>query len=265
MEDTEGAASFRTSGDAYDAFMGRYSRPLADAFAELAGVRSGMAVLDLGCGPGALTGVLAERVGAASVSACDPSPPFVAECAARHPGVAVRRGSAEAIPFESDTFDAVLTQLVLHFVGDPELAARECHRVLRPGGTLAACVWDSAEGMDMLRHFWQAAFTLNQDIPAESTSLHFGRAGELTELFEGAGFVDILETTLSVESTYADFDDLWSGFLAGIGPAGVFCQSLARDPRAELRRELFRRLGSPTEPFALGGVARSASGRSVRA
>lgn len=261
MNTPEGARSFLTSGAAYDGFMGRYSKPLAEAFAESAGVRTGMTVLDLGCGPGALTGVLSNLLGADSVSACDPSPPFVEACAYRHPGVDVRRGAAEAIPFEAGTFDAALAQLVLHFVDDPSLAAAECRRVLKPGGVIAACVWDRAKGMEMLRHFWKAAFTLDADIPAETTSLRFGRPGEIAELLEQAGFIDVRETTLAVSSTYADFDELWSGFQAGIGPAGVYCQRLEPEAQTVLRRAVFERLGSPAGPFSLDAWARSASGR----
>src|SRR6188474_2888650 len=131
-EPAPGARSFQTTGDAYDAFMGRYSRSLAAAFADSVGLAhtapAGTTALDVGCGPGALTGVLAARLGAGSVSACDPSDPFVADCALRNPGVDVRLGRAEAIPFDDGSFDLVLAQLVLHFVSDPFQAASEFRR-----------------------------------------------------------------------------------------------------------------------------------------
>lgn len=262
MESTEGAATFLASGRAYDRFMGRYSRPLAVAFAEVAGVQAGQSALDAGCGPGALTGVLADRLGAGSVAAFDPSPPFVAECAARHPGVDVRTGRAEAIPFAAGRFDRVLAQLVLHFVTDPVQAAREFRRVLRPGGVAAACVWDFAEGMQLLRHFWDAALAIDPAAPDEARTLRFGRAGEIAELFGTAGLADVAETTLEVHSSYPSFDELWSGFLAGIGPTGSYCLSLPDDQRAALQDELFRRLGAPTGPVTLTATARCASGRS---
>jgi len=257
----EGARSFLSSGDAYDMFMGRYSRALADPFATSAGVVGGMSVLDVGCGPGALTGVLVERLGAGSVSAVDPSPPFVEACSARHPGVDVRLGRAEEIPFDDDTFDSALAQLVLHFVTDPTQAAAELRRVVRPGGTIAACVWDFSEGMQMLRYFWDAALTVDPDAPDEAQRLRFGRQGEISDLFVAAGLTDVQETTLQVNSTYGSFDELWSGFLAGIGPAGSFCVSLPDDRRPVLRDTLLRRLGSPSAGFTLGAVARSARGR----
>jgi SAM-dependent methyltransferase len=240
--------------------MGRYSRPLAVAFADAAGVAAGQSALDVGCGPGALTGVLVDRLGAGSVSAFDPSPPFVAECAARHPGVAVRLGQAEAVPFAAGSFDRVLAQLVLHFVTDPARCIREFRRVLRPGGVAAACVWDFGEGMQMLRLFWDSALLVDPSAPDEARTLRFGREGEIAEILTQAGLDDVVETTLVVDSTYAGFDELWSGFLAGVGPAGSYCLSLSDDRRATLRDELFDRLGSPTGAFTLTATARCASG-----
>ena len=261
METPEGARSFLTSGTAYDGFMGRYSRPLADVFADAVCVSRGLTALDVGCGPGALTGVLVDRLGADSVFACDPSAPFVADCAARHPGVDVRLGRAEALPFDDGRFDVALAQLVLHFVSNPEQAARELRRVVRPGGLVAACVWDFAEGMEMLRHFWDAALTVDPNAPDEARTLRFGRQGEIVELFEGAGLEDVVETTLHVSTQYHSFDELWSGYLAGIGPAGAFCVALSDEARAALREVLFRRVGSPAGSFTLGAMARSAHGR----
>jgi len=261
MESAEGARSFLTTGDAYDAFMGRYSRPLAVVFADVAGVTAGQLALDVGCGPGALTGVLVERLGAESVAACDPSPPFVDACAARFPGVDVRQGRAEAIPFEDGRFDRAMAQLVLHFVSEPAQAASEMRRVLRPGGITAACVWDFADGMEMLRSFWDAALAVDPDAPDEAQTMRFGRAGEISALLEASGFVDISETTLQVSSTYADFDELWAGFLAGIGPAGSYCVAQPADRQAAIRNRLVERVGSPTGAFSLGATARCALGR----
>ncbi len=264
MDHVQGARSFQTSGAAYDAFMGRYSRPLAVAFADRAGVAAGQSVLDVGCGPGALTSVLVERLGVRAVRACDPSEPFVAECAARHPGVDVRRGRAETLPFEDHSFDAALSQLVLHFVSEPAVAAAELARVLRPGGTAAACVWDATGGMQMLRHFWDAALTVGLDVPDEAMGLRFGGSGEITGLLAEAGFHDLAETTVTVTTTYADLDDLWSGVLAGIGPAGACCVSLPPDTRDAVRAAMDASLGSPPGPFVLDAVARCIVGRAPR-
>jgi SAM-dependent methyltransferase len=208
-----------------------------------------------------LTTVLVDRLGAGAVSACDPSPPFVAECATRNPGVEVRLGRAEAIPFDDGAFDCALAQLVLHFVSEPDNAAGELRRVVRPGGVVAACVWDFAAGMEMLRHFWDAALTVVPDAPDEAQTLRFGRPGEIADLFRDAGFDEVTETTLTVSSTYSGFDELWAGFLAGIGPAGSFCVALSDEQRAAVRGDLFDRLGSPREAFSLAAVARCAHAR----
>lgn len=257
MSTTAGRPMFQATGDAYDGFMGRYAAPLAPRFADLAGVTAGQRALDVGCGPGALTGELVRRLGADRVAAIDPSPSFVAACAARHPGVAVAAGRAEAIPHPDGGFDVALAQLVLHFVSDPPGAARELRRVVRPGGTIAACVWDFAEGMQMLRLFWDAATVVDPAAPDEARTLRFGRAGEIAALFTAAGLRDVDETVLDVAVDYAGFDDLWAGFEAGVGPAGAYCVALPAAPRERLRAELDRRLGAPRQPFTLSARARS--------
>ncbi|HSR26233.1 MAG TPA: class I SAM-dependent methyltransferase, partial [Candidatus Eisenbacteria bacterium] len=138
--------TFDVSGDAYARFMGRFSEPLAARFADLADLRTGQNALDVGCGPGALTAELVRRLGAAAVSAIDPSPPFVEAVRARFPAVDARRGAAERLPFPADGFDHVMAQLVVHFMTDPVAGLREMARVARPAGTVAACVWDHAGG-----------------------------------------------------------------------------------------------------------------------
>lgn len=261
MDTPAGSQAFRTSGAAYDAFMGRYSGPLALQFADAVELAAGHHALDVGCGPGALTGVLAARLGAASVRAVDPSPTFVTECAARHPGVEVRLAPAEELPFEDAVFDRVLAQLVLHFVTDPPAAAQEFRRVARPGGLVGACVWDFEGGMEMLRHFWAAATSVVPDAPDEARHLRFGRAGEIPALLDEAGFESVREITLHVESAYEGFDELWAGFLAGIGPAGAFLVSLPDDRQGAVRTALFARLGAPEGGFTLGATARCGIGR----
>jgi SAM-dependent methyltransferase len=259
--DVEGARTFGVAGSAYDSFMGRYSRPLAEQFADAAGVTAGETGVDVGCGPGALTGVLMERLGTGSVFACDPSPPFCDECAARHPGVVVKQGRAEAIPFETDTADHAMAQLVLHFVSAPETAAREMARVVRPGGSVAACVWDFDDGMKMLRAFWDAALSIDPQAPDEARTLRFGRPAEIADLFASVGLERIQESTLAVSSTYSSFDELWNGFLAGVGPAGSYCVGLPPAEQDRLRTALLIRLGSPSGSFTLGAVARCAVAR----
>lgn len=260
MEPTAAERSFLTTGDAYDHFMGRYSRSLARPFADLADIVVGQRVLDVGCGPGALTGELVARLGSSSVCAVDQSEPFVASCIQRHPGVDVRLGRAEQIPFDDSVFDAVLAQLVLHFVSDTPSAMADMVRVVRPGGRIAACVWDVRIGMEMLHSFWAAAQELDPAIPGEAGHLRFGDEGELHTLFTAAGLVDVSESTLQVSSAYADFDDLWSGFLRGIGPAGSYLVALPSEHREALRTRLFRRLGEPAGGLTLAATARCATG-----
>lgn len=261
MDDVAGARQFQVDGGAYDRFMGRYSQLLGPVFTDFVGVTAGERVLDVGCGPGALTATLVARVGDGSVAAVDPSSTFVAACARRHPGVDVRLAPAEALPFDDGDFDRVLSQLVLHFVSDGEQVAREFARVLRPGGVAAACVWDFAEGMEMLRLFWDAALAVHPDAPDEARTLRFGGPGEVAGLLEAAGFVDVTEQELTVRSAYADVDALWSGFLEGVGPAGAHLVSLDAADRAAVRRELVARLGAPDGAFELRAVARAARGR----
>ena len=260
MDEVEGARTFAVGGAAYDSFMGRYSLGLAELFADAAGVARGDRALDVGCGPGALTGVLVSRLGADAVLACDPSPSFRDECAARHPGVEVKLGRAESLPFEAGSVDHVMAQLVLHFVSEPRDAAREMARVARPNGRVSACVWDFAEGMEMVDAFWGAAASIDPDVPEQAHSRPFGRPGEIAELFASVGIEDIVESTLPAASTYGSFDDLWGGFLVGTGRPGTYCASLSHAGRDRLRTELFARLGSPTGSFTLRALARCAVG-----
>jgi SAM-dependent methyltransferase len=260
VDETDGARSFRVAGAAYDRLMGRYSRPLAVALADAAGITAGQRALDVGCGPGALTTELARRLGADAVSAVDPSQPFVDECRQRNAGVDVGLARAESLPFADDVFDAALAQLVLHFVSDAPAAAAELYRVLKPGGVAAACVWDFAGGMRLLRAYWDAALELDAHAPDEATDRPFGRDGEIAELFRGSGFRDVRSGALDVATDYDDFDDLWAGFTAGVGPAGAFCAALAPDQREALRRGLRFRLGEPAGSFTLTARAWYATG-----
>ena len=145
--------SFFVAAAAYDRFMGRYSRLLSAQMADLAGVRDGQQALDVGCGPGALTAELVARLGPGGVAAVDPSAPFVAAARERFPGIAVQQAPAEQLPFPDDRFDAALAQLVVHFMADPLAGLREMRRVTRPGGGVAACVWDHAGGRGPLGVF----------------------------------------------------------------------------------------------------------------
>ena len=172
---------FAVDADAYDRFMGRYSVRLAPSFADFAQVASGQRVLDVGCGPGALTTELVRRLGAAAVAAVDPSEQFVAAARERHPGVDVRVAAAEELPFADAEFDAALAQLVVHFMDDPVRGLAEMARVTRDGGVVAACVWDHAGGQTPLAPFWDAVHELDPNA-ADESRLAGGHEGHLTEL-----------------------------------------------------------------------------------
>jgi SAM-dependent methyltransferase len=250
--------SFDVSPGAYLRFMGQYSEPLAARFADLAGVRPGQRVLDVGCGPGALTTELVNRVGAELVSAAEPSPSFAAAVRERLPGVDVRQSAAEQLPFPDGAFGVTLAQLVVHFMADPVLGLREMRRVTRPGGTVAACVWDHAGGRGPLEAFWSAARELDPAAPDES-DLAGVREGHLASLFAQAGLDDTQVTTLTVRVRYASFEDWWQPFTLGVGPAGDYVASLAPDRRAALREHARDLL--PAGTVEITAVAWAAIGR----
>ena len=249
--------SFDVAADAYDRFMGRYSRVLSPVFADFVGVRTGQRVLDVGCGPGALTTELVHRLGPASVAAVDPSEPFVAAARERHPGVDVRRSSAEDIPHPDGAFDVVMAQLVVHFMRDPVAGLAEMARVTRPDGLVAACVWDFAGERAPISAFWQAAREADTQVQDES-DLGGAREGHLRQLFEAAGLQDVEETALLVPVEHETFDDWWEPFELGVGPAGAYLAPLAPPERAALRERC--RAILPPPPFTMTTAVWAARG-----
>jgi ubiquinone/menaquinone biosynthesis C-methylase UbiE len=233
-----------TSDAAYDSFMGRFSTRLAPVFADFAGIVPGDRVLDVGAGTGALTAELAAR--GADAAAVDPSPAFVAALESRFPEAEVRAGGAEAIPWPDGEFDAALAQLVISFMSDAPAGIREMARVVRPGGTVAVCMWDR-EGMEMLAAIDRTREALG-DV-AEGRAKYRTRP-EIESLFERPE-MELLE----VEASYVDFEDFWTALTGGAGPAGVWASSLDADMRASARTELYRQLDEPDGPFTLVGRA----------
>jgi SAM-dependent methyltransferase len=247
--------SFAVAGDKYDRFMGRYSRELAPRLIEFAGVEQGMAIVDVGCGPGPLTERLVELVGAKSVAAADPSEPFVAAARERAPGADVRQAAAEELPWDDDRFDAALSQLVVNFMRDADAGVSEMRRVVQPGGVVAACTWSYADDMQMLRGFWDAARRLDSGAPDEGSTMRYRSVEELDELWRRAGLTDVETDHLSVQTSYTGFDDLWEPFTYGVGPAGAYLAKLDSEQREQLRTELFKGLGEPSGPFTLTATA----------
>ena len=258
-----GAETFRGSADSYDRFVGRYGPSLASALLGFAGLEPGMRALDVGCGPGALSAALVDQLGAASVSAADPSTTFVDACRTRLPGVDVVEASAEALPFADGTFDATLSQLVVNFMSDPEEGGREMVRVTRPGGVVASCVWDYAGEMTLLRAFWDAAREIAPERAAasdEGVVMPWCREGELAELWRAAHLDSVRFDSLVASAKYAGFEDLWSPLPTGVGPAGAFCSSLDEKRQAALRDAFRGRLQIGDGPFELTARAWAVAG-----
>jgi SAM-dependent methyltransferase len=249
---------FAAPAEDYDRFMGRYSTPLAAALADAAGVGAGMRVLDVGCGPGGLTRELVGRVGAERVAAIDPAPQFTAACRRRNPGVDVRDGVAEELPWADGEFDATLCSLVIAFMRDPDRGVREMARVTRPGRTVAACMWDTAAGgMTMLRIFWTAVGQVDQGVEGERR-MAGGAEGEIVARFERAGLQDVVGGALEARADYADFDDFWEPFTLAVGPAGEHLGSLPPERQSSVRQRCREAL--PDGPFSLDARAWYARG-----
>jgi len=250
--------SFSVPAEAYDRFMGRYSRRLAPGFARFAGVEAGQRVLDVGCGPGALTTELVRLLGPAAVSAVDPSEPFVEAARERNPEVRVERAPAERLPFSDGDFDAALAQLVVHFMSDAVAGIGEMGRVTRADGFVAACVWDHAGGRGPLGAFWEAVHAIDPEASDES-HLAGAREGDLSRLFTEAGLHDVEETLLSVAVEHPTFEEWWEPFELGVGPAGGYTSRLDPQRREALREACRARLPAP--PFVLTAAAWAARGR----
>ena len=247
--------------DAYGRFIGRYSEPLADGFVALAGLSQGGRALDVGCGTGALTSRLVAQLGAEAVSAVDPSTAFVSAVRSRFPLVDVRQATAEKLPFPDDRFDVTMAQLVVHFMADPVAGLREMARVTRPGGVVAACVWDHAGNRSPMSLFWRAVVDLDPQARDES-SLAGGRAGHLAELFRTAGLSGIESTVLTVTARFGSFDEWWEPFMLGVGPAGDYVQRLDTRRRGELRDRCASLLSRPGS-FDVTASAWAAVGRAT--
>lgn len=250
---------FNVAAEAYDRYMGRYSRLLAPPFADFAGIPPGQParVLDVGSGPGALVAELVGRIGAESVVAVDPAASFVEAARARHAGVEVREASAEALPFPDATFDAALAQLVVHFMADPVAGLSEMRRVTRAGGTVAACVWDFTEGNGPLERFWRAARDLDPGVDDESRRAG-ARRGQLEELLAAAGLREIRGGELWIEVAHASFDEWWAPFEEGVGPGGKYLATLGALDRERIRDQARRYV--PDSPFTLHARAWAARG-----
>lgn len=227
--------------DGYEKIMGRFSRRLARPFIDFTGSGRGEKILDVGCGTGGMTAALAGRGDHAAIVGIDVSEPYVAFARAANtdPRITFDVGDATSLPYPSGHFDRAVSQLVLQFIPDPYPAVSEMRRVVRPGGTVAACVWDSFGGQPHTRMLWDTASALGID-RARSLFRPLSTAGEMEAIWRRAGLVEIEEGTITTRFEFANFDDYWSPFLSGDGPPGQFVMGLPPEQRGELEQQVRR-------------------------
>ena len=257
-------AEMFANATAYERMMGRWSMQLAPMFLEFAGLAGDGLILDVGCGTGSLVQALSDRPGRSQIVGIDPAQAFIDYCRQRfpEPGFSFDCGNGMKLPYADDSFDHAVSQLVFMFIPRPEEAAAEMRRVTRPGGTVAACTWESG-GSQITTVFWEEAEKLDPDAANRAERpRHLNRKGELAALWEATGFAAVRETALEMRADFVSFDDYWSPFLGGIGPHGVYVSELIPERRNALREALRRRLlGDRADgPIALGARALAVSG-----
>lgn len=239
-----------SAGEAYEPYVGRWSRRVAEGFLDWLQVPPGRRWLDVGCGTGALSAAILHRAQPAKVTGLDPSEGFLSHVREQLQDrcVAFDRGDAQALPYDDGRFHAAVSGLVLNFVPEKSKMVAEMRRVVGPGGTVALYVWDYGGKMELMRHFWDAAAALDAAARELDEGVRFPvcRPEPLADLLRGAGLEAVETTAIDVPTVFADFDDYWSPFLGGQGPAPGYCVSLDEDRRAQLRERLRRAL--PTGP-----------------
>ena len=230
------------AGDRYEPYVGRWSRLIARKFLDALALPAGIDWLDVGCGTGALTRTIVEHAAPRTVCGVDRSPEFVAHARARvaDARVSFDVGDAQALPVADASVDAAVSGLVINFVAQPDAALREMKRAVRAHGTVAVYVWDYAEGMQLMRRFWDAAAVLDRAAREQDEAVRFPlcRPEPLRRLFAEAGLRDVDVASIDVATTFRDFDDYWSPFLGGQGPAPGYAMSLDDARRTALRERL---------------------------
>jgi SAM-dependent methyltransferase len=248
---------FSGSSDAYDRFMGPYSTQLRSRFADFAGVRAPQRALDVGAGTGALTEELVARLGEDNVAAAEPSADFAAALRARFPHVDVRKAPAEKLPWEADSFDSSLAQLVVIFVDDAPLATQELARVTRPGGVVGTCMWE-VDGVEMMNPLREVRKRFQPE--GSSPATEYRDEASLRSLFEGAGLRDVETTRLEVSVEYETVDELWEPAIHAGGPGGPAVDQFTPEQLVEGRAIFAEALGNPTGRYELKGRAAAVRG-----
>lgn len=237
-------------GDPYERYVGRWSRLVADAFLEWLDLPSSLRWLDVGCGTGALTAAIFEKCGPIQLIGIDPSEGFLAKARARLGGNATFHvANALDIPRLDPRVDVVVSGLVLNFVPNPALGLLQMQRTMVAGGTIAAYVWDYAGKMELMRHFWDAAVELNDAARELDEGVRFPlcRPEMMETLFRDAGLSAIRIQPIEIPTRFLDFDDYWTPFLGGQGPAPAYAMSLDEASRSKLRDRIRQRLPTASD------------------